>query len=259
MTFGPYSARPFHCKISPFMKEFDRLWEIITILRKECPWDREQTNESLKYKLIEEAYELVDAIDRKDWDLFTSEAGDVLLVTLMQIRIAEENGKTSLKEVLNRLIDKLIERHPHVFGDADLKDTDSVLKNWEKSKGKKVFEDINFSMPALYLAYRIGQKASRLGFDWPDSRGVVDKVCEEARELASEKDREKIEEELGDLLFSIVNLARHLGINPEDALRKANMKFVERFRKLMREAEKRGLSLEEMSLEEMDKLWEEVK
>ncbi len=241
------------------MKEFDRLWEIITILRKECPWDREQTNESLKYKLIEEAYELVHAIDRKDWELFASEAGDVLLVTLMQIRIAEENGKTSLREVLDRLIEKLIERHPHVFGDADLKDTQSVLRNWEKSKGKKVFEDVNFSMPALYLAYRIGQKAARLGFDWPDVEGVLEKVCEEAQELASEKDKGRIEEELGDLLFSIVNLARHLGINPEDALRKANMKFVERFRKLIQEAEKRGLSLQKMSLKEMDELWEEIK
>lgn len=241
------------------MKEFDRLWEIIKRLRRECPWDREQTNESLKYKLIEEAYELVDAIDRKDWDLFTSEAGDVLLVTLMQIRIAEENGKTSLKEVLDRLINKLIERHPHVFGDANFKDTKSVLKNWEKSKGKKVFEDVNFSMPALYLAYRIGEKAARLGFDWKSVDGVVEKVCEEARELARERNKERIEEELGDLLFSIVNLARHLGVNPEDALRKANMKFVERFRRLMEEVEKEGRNLEDMSLEEMDEIWERIK
>ncbi len=241
------------------MQKFKELWEIISRLRKECPWDRKQTNESLKYKLIEEAYEFIDTIDRKDWEKFKSEAGDVLLVILSHIRIAQDRGLTTIEEVITKLIDKLILRHPHVFGERKLEDVESVLRNWEASKGDQLFKDTNFSMPALYLAYRIGEKASRIGFDWRNLEDVWKKVHEEMEELKQAKDEKHVEEEIGDLLFAIANLSRHLGVNPEDALRKANMKFVERFNKMLSRIYSDGKDPSSMTLEELDKYWEEVK
>ncbi|MCS7245339.1 MAG: nucleoside triphosphate pyrophosphohydrolase [candidate division WOR-3 bacterium] len=241
------------------MQKFEELWKVINILREKCPWDREQTNESLKYKLIEESYEVVNAIDKKNWDDFKIEVGDILLVALMHIRIAQDYKITSLEEVIDLLIEKLIKRHPHVFSDKKLSSANEVLEYWEKSKGEELFRNINFSMPALYLAYRITQKAQKIGFDWENKEDVFDKLDEEIKELKSSKSKEEALEEIGDILFTIVNLSRHYDINPEDALRKATMKFMDRLNRTLEYIKENGLNLENLTLKELDEIWEKVK
>ncbi|MEO0144699.1 MAG: nucleoside triphosphate pyrophosphohydrolase [candidate division WOR-3 bacterium] len=241
------------------MKKFDELWEIINILREKCPWDREQTNESLKYKLIEESYEVINTIDEKNWDKFKIEIGDILLVVLMHIKIAQDNKITNLDEVITKLIEKIIKRHPHVFSDKKLDTADEVLEHWEKAKGEELFKDINFHMPALYLAYRITQKAEKIGFDWENKDQVFQKVYEELEELKNAKNNEEISEEIGDLLFTIVNLARHYNINPEDALRKSTMKFLKRLKDVLNYIKENNLNLENMTIKELDEIWEKVK
>jgi tetrapyrrole methylase family protein/MazG family protein len=256
---GEQHYKNFFFKILELMENFQKLWEIINILREKCPWDREQTNESLKYKLIEESYEVINTIDEKNWHKFEEEIGDILLVVLMHIKIAEEKNLTSLNNVISKLIHKLIKRHPHVFSDKKLNNADEVLENWEKSKGEELFKNINFSMPALYLAYRITQKAEKIGFDWENKEDVLKKVYEEMDELKNAKSDSEIFEEIGDLLFTIVNLSRHYKVNPEDALRNATRKFLNRLNKVLEYIKENNLNLEDMTLKEIDEIWEKVK
>jgi MazG family protein len=256
---GEQHYKNFFFKILELMENFQRLWEIINILREKCPWDREQTNESLKYKLIEESYEVINTIDEKNWHKFEEEIGDILLVVLMHIKIAEEKNLTSLNNVISKLIHKLIKRHPHVFSDKKLNNADEVLENWEKSKGEELFKNINFSMPALYLAYRITQKAEKIGFDWENKEDVLKKVYEEIEELKNAKSDSEVFEEIGDLLFTIVNLSRHYKVNPEDALRNATRKFLNRLNKVLEYIKENNLNLEDMTLKEIDEIWGKVK
>lgn len=251
----------------PEFKGLEGVYKLVARLRAPngCPWDRKQTNESLKYNLIEESYELLDAIERKDDRAIAEELGDILFLVLMHIRIAEEEGRFTLDDVTDGIIQKMIRRHPHVFGEVRVESHDEILQNWEKIKRKErksIFEGISFGMPALLLAQNVGEKARRVGFDWPSPEGIIDKIREELDEFLEAKahgDREKIEEEFGDVLFSLVNLARHLGIDAEGALRKTVRKFVERFQQIEAEARRRGVDIEKMSLQEMDAIWESAK
>lgn len=254
------------------MKEFDRLVEIFETLRRPggCPWDAEQTHKSIARCSIEEAYELVDAIDNGDIGHIREELGDLLLQVVFHSTIAKDLGEFTIADVINDLADKLIYRHPHVFGDADISDSKEVIKNWDrlkkkeegKAERKSILDGIPEALPALLYARKIQSAASRVGFDWNDPQGATDKIKEEAEELLEafrSGDGEEIESEIGDLLFSIVNFARHAGVDPEAALRKTNGKFRERFSKIEDEAKKRGIALEDMSLEEMDAIWESAK
>jgi len=254
------------------MKEFDRLVEIFEILRAPggCPWDAEQTHRSIARCSIEEAYELVDAIDNGNIGHMREELGDLLLQVVFHSTIAKDLGEFTIVDVINDLADKLIYRHPHVFADADLKDAKEVIKNWDRLKKKEegkqerksILDGIPEALPALLYARKIQSAVSRVGFDWDNPQAVIGKIREEADELleaVKSGDGEEIESEIGDLLFSIVNLARHAGADPETALRKTNRKFKERFSKIEDEAKKRGIPLEDMSLAEMDEIWESAK
>ncbi|HPJ95273.1 MAG TPA: nucleoside triphosphate pyrophosphohydrolase [Deltaproteobacteria bacterium] len=254
------------------MKEFDRLVEILERLRAPggCPWDAEQDHRSISRCMIEEAYELVDAIQDDDVEHLREELGDVLLQVVFHSTIAKDLGEFTIKEVINDLCDKLIHRHPHVFGDVSVADSGEVIKNWErlkkKEEGKKqrqsILDGIPDTLPSLQYARKIQSVVSRVGFDWPDAAGVVDKIKEEADEVLQAMQSHKsdqVAEEIGDLLFSIVNFARFNGIDPESALRRTNLKFRQRFYEIEKEAKNRGLRLEDMSLEEMDKIWESTK
>lgn len=232
-----------------------------------CPWDREQTHQSVRHNLLEETYEVLDAIDADDADRLGEELGDLLIQVLFHAQMATEGGDFTLPRIVAGSIDKLVRRHPHVFGDVDVADSEQVLRNWEQLKAKErsekareggPFEGIPTAMPALARAQEIQNRAARLGFDWPAAEGVWDKVREELEELrVAEEDRR--EAELGDVLFSLVNLARWLKVDAESALRAANRRFVERFAAMQRLAREQGLGLEEMTLEEMDRLWDAVK
>ncbi len=242
---------------------------IMTHLRSPdgCPWDREQTHESIRHNLLEEAYEVLDAIDAGDMDRLREELGDLLMQVLFHTQMAAEGGEFRLPEVVAGSVEKLVRRHPHVFGDVEVSDSQQVLRNWEQLKaaerGEKAqkrgpFDGIPVAMPALSRAQEIQSRAARLGFDWPAAEGVWDKVHEELDELRGAGESER-EPEFGDVLFSLVNLARWLHVDAESALRSANRRFVERFEAMRRLAQARGQSLEQMTLEEMDRLWEEVK
>lgn len=254
------------------MKEFDRLIEILERLRAPggCPWDAEQDHKSLSRCMIEEAYELVDAIDGDDVDHVREELGDVLLQVVFHSTIAKDLNEFTIKEVIDDLCDKLIYRHPHVFGDTHVKDSGEVIRNWERLKKKEVgkkqrqsiLDGIPVALPSLQYARKIQSIASRAGFDWQDATGVVEKIREEADELLQamqSSNKEEIEGEIGDLLFSIVNFARFAGIDPEAALRRTNRKFRKRFYEIEKKAAIRGIRLEDMSLEDMDNAWEEAK
>ncbi len=250
------------------MKErytFEDLKKIMAELRQKCPWDRKQTHESLKKYLIEEAYEVIDAIDKKDWDALKEELGDLLLQPVFHAKLAEEKGLFNIDDVVDHLCKKLIERHPHVFGEEEAKTAEEVLKNWEKrkiEKRKSVLEGVPKHMPALMRAYKLQKKAAKVGFDWKDLQEVKNKVLEEWEELnkaLQEGDKEKIEHEFGDLLFALVNLARFLNIDPEEALQKANERFIKRFSYVERKVKESGKSWEEFTLQELDKFWEEAK
>ncbi len=241
-----------------------RIHNITRRLRRECPWDRKQTFDSIRHLTIEEVYELSDAIMRKDWDAIQEELGDVLLHVLFYSVMGEEQGKFNFIDVVNRLADKLIERHPHVYGNLEVHDAETVKRNWEQIKGKRrrrsVLEGVPDSMPSLIKAYRLQEKAGQYGFDWDNADQVREKVLEEWQEFeASRHNREKAEEEFGDLLFALVNYARHLGINPDTALEKANRKFRRRFEAIEAEARRQNRRLEEMTLEEMDQIWNQAK
>ena len=241
------------------------IWDLYRLVRRlrapdGCPWDRAQTLESLKEAVAQEGYEVLEAIERGRG--LAEELGDVILVVLLLAEIAEEQGLFSLEDVLEGLRRKVIERHPHVFGEAKVSSEGEVLQNWEKSKKKSFPEGVNTAQPATLLADEIGRKAARLGFDWPGPGEVLEKLKEELGELEEALragDERGAREELGDLLFAAAMLARHLGTTSESALRGACLKFLERFKRLKAEAERRGKSLEGMSLREMDELWEELK
>ena len=242
-----------------------------------CPWDREQTLESLKPCVLEEAYELLAAMDRpEDKANHIEELGDVLLQVMFQSVMAEQEGRFTFDDVANAISDKLVHRHPHVFGDVDAKDSATVLRNWEqikqlehkKESRHSALDGVPQSLPALLKAQRTQEKAARVGFDWKDAAGPMDKVREETSELADAiaarpskrpVDSGSVKEELGDLLFSVCNLARHLGVDAESALEGSSAKFARRFRAVEAAAKGRGRSLKDMTLAEMDALWDEAK
>ncbi len=244
------------------MHPFDRLVKVMEELREKCPWDRKQTHESLKKYLLEETYEVIDAIDSGDSQRLKEELGDLLLQPLFHSQIAKERGEFDIYEVIKLLTDKLIERHPHVFGNAD---AEEVLKNWEKNKleGKEtIFEGIPKHMPALLRSQKLQDRASKVGFDFENIDQVFEKLTEEIEELKdaiNKGDSRDVEHEIGDILTAVVELARFLGVNAEIALQKANDRFIKRFSYIEKKAKERGISLEDMSLEEMDKLWMEAK
>lgn len=253
-----------------------RLSEIVGILRAECPWDRVQTHESLRTGMLEEAYELVEAIDNSDSENMREELGDVLLQIIFHAKLAEEDGKFDLTDVINEECEKMIRRHPHVFlketGNNNTKSIDKVLEKWENIKVKEKHEvscvyglqRVPKALPALMRAFKIQKKAAGAGFDWDDVSGAFDKLDEERKELMEQyatapASAKRIEEEMGDLLFSCVNVARFLGVDPEAALNSANEKFIRRFGYMESRADVFGKKLTEMTLSEMDELWEEAK
>jgi XTP/dITP diphosphohydrolase len=235
---------------------FERLLTIMDELREKCPWDMKQTLESLRHLSIEEVYELGDAILDGDMDEVKKELGDVFLHLVFYSRIASETEAFDIADVLNSICEKLISRHPHIYGDTVVKDEAEVLSNWEKLKlkeGKKsVLEGVPRSLPAMVKAQRIQDKAKGVGFDWDNADQVWEKVLEELNEFKEAKTKEDQEEEFGDLLFSLINYARFKGIHPEDALEKTNKKFIYRFQYLETESAKDGKQMGEMTLNEMD-------
>lgn len=245
---------------------FDRLLTIMDELREQCPWDRKQTMESLRHLTIEEVYELGDAILDKDREEIKKELGDILLHIVFYSRIGSETGHFDIADVANSICDKLIARHPHIYSDVEVSGEEDVKRNWENLKlkeGKKsVLEGVPQSLPALVKASRIQDKVAGVGFDWEEPQQVFEKLKEELEELQAEihaRDQDKIEAEFGDVLFSMINYARFLKINPEDALERTNKKFIKRFQYLEAKAMEKNKPLSEMSLAEMDVFWEEAK
>ncbi len=248
---------------------FAALFDIVSKLRAPdgCPWDREQTHASLLPFFLEETYEVIESVDQENWPELKEELGDILLHTIMQALIAEENGHFSLDESLQHVSEKLVRRHPHVFGDAKADAAFEAKQNWEAAKHKEKkrasrLDGVPMTLPALVRAQRLQQKASYTGFDWEKIEQVWEKVHEEIQELKeaqSEEAKDHMEEEIGDVLFAIVNLARFMDIPAEDALRKTNRKFTSRFAAIENELKNREKTLEESSLEEMDAIWEKAK
>ena len=242
---------------------FERLLTIMDELREKCPWDMKQTLESLRHLSIEEVYELGDAILDGDMEEVKKELGDVFLHLVFYSRIASETEAFDIADVLNSICEKLISRHPHIYGDTVVKDEAEVLSNWEKLKlkeGKKsVLEGVPRSLPAMVKAQRIQDKAKGVGFDWDNADQVWEKVLEELNEFKEAKTKEDQEEEFGDLLFSLINYARFKGIHPEDALEKTNKKFIYRFQYLETESAKDGKQMGEMTLNEMEEYWNRAK
>lgn len=247
-------------------EQFLVLVEIIKILRRECPWDSKQTNESIAHLMIEEAYETIDAIHEGNDAEFSKELGDLLLHIIMHAIMAEERNAFNLLDVITKIQKKLIDRHPHVFADVEVSGEEEVMSNWEalkKKEGKKsALDGVPGNLPALLQAERIQHKASRVGFDWDNKDDVWNKVDEEMAELKFEIQQGKPEaafEEMGDLLFAIVNAARFESIVPEEALQKTNKKFIRRFRFIEEKAKELNKNLQDMTLKEMDLYWDEAK
>lgn len=232
-----------------------------------CPWDREQTHATLRQHLLEETYEVIETIDLGKWEELADELGDLLLQVIFHAQMAEEEGRFSIKDVVAAITDKLIRRHPHVFGDTVIRNAEEQIVHWEKTKlhreGKvSAIDGVPRELPALVRAYRMQNKAAAVGFDWPEVKPVWDKLREEIGELEEEVAAgraDRIEDELGDLLFSVVNISRFLKVNPEDALRGTIEKFSRRFRQVEEAFRLQNRSLADASLEEMDAVWEEVK
>ena len=250
------------------MQAFGRLLDVMDRLREECPWDRKQTNDSLRENTIEETYELCDALIRDDQQEICKELGDVLLHIVFYSRIGEEKGNFDVADVCNKLCDKMIFRHPHVYGEAVAKSAEEVLDNWEQIKQKEkdgnktVLGGVPRALPSLIKAYRIQDKARHVGFDWEDRQDVWGKVREELAELEAElrkEDKQKSTQELGDFLFSVINAARLYKLNPDNALELTNQKFIRRFNYIEQHSIRQGKPLTEMSLEEMDALSNEAK
>jgi len=251
------------------LESFGRLLDIMSELREKCPWDKEQTLDSLRHLTLEEVYELSDSILEKDMDGIKKELGDLMLHIVFYSRIAQETGAFGIRDVLESICEKLIRRHPHIYGDVEVKNAGEVRDNWEKIKmgegRESVLGGVPNSLPAMVKAYRIQEKASGVGFDWDHIGQVWEKVVEEIHEFRHEAEktedpeREKLESEFGDLLFALVNYARFLDINPETALERTNRKFIRRFQYLEKNARASGKLLHQMSLEEMDVFWNEAK
>ncbi len=252
------------------MKEFIELINIMKTLRnpvKGCPWDLKQNPQSLKEYILEESYELLEAINNNDPEEIKEELGDLLLQIIFISRIFQEKGEFDIRDVLKEINKKLINRHPHVFGDLKVKNAQEVKDNWEKikkkeKKKKSIISDYSEQTPALQNAKRISEQASSVGFDWKDAKLAFEKVEEEIKELKqelNESNKEKIEEEIGDLLFAIANVSRLLKINPEFALKKTNKKFKKRFRFIEETLESQDKKIEETELEEMEELWQKSK
>ena len=246
---------------------FDRLLSIMDRLRSECPWDQKQTMESLSHLTIEETYELIDAILNKNMDEIKGELGDLLLHIVFYSKIASETNDFNINDVINSICEKLIERHPHVYGNDVAKTEEEVKKNWEKIKlnngRKSVLEGVPKSLPAMVKATRVQEKARGVGFDWENVNQVFEKVKEEFTELHDEvnikNNKTKVEKEFGDVLFSLINYARFIGVDPESALERTNKKFISRFSFLEKEVNRKGLNLDSMNLEEMENIWNESK
>ena len=247
-------------------KAFERLLKIMDELREQCPWDKDQTMDSLRYLTIEELYELSDAILNKDMEEVKKELGDILLHIVFYSRIASETNDFDISDVIHAVCDKLVHRHPHIYGDVKVKDAIEVKKNWEKLKlkeGKKsVLEGVPKSLPAIVKSFRIQEKVRGIGFDWDNKNQVWDKVLEEIEELKIEVkkgDKDKIESEFGDVLFALTNYSRFINVNPEDALERTNKRFIKRFQIMETLIEKENLKLDEMNLQEMDVYWDKAK
>ncbi len=276
--YEKYLRQVFFCTFAPSMEQmhtkeekmaaFGRLLDVMDRLRVECPWDRKQTNDSLRPNTIEEVYELCDALIKDDSHEICKELGDVLLHIVFYSRIGEEKGLYDVADVCNKLCDKMIFRHPHVYGETVAKSAEEVLDNWEQIKQKEkdgnktVLGGVPASLPSLIKAYRIQDKARHVGFDWEDKQDVWTKVREELDELEAEfkrEDKSRSEKELGDFLFSVINAARLYHLNPDNALEGTNQKFIRRFNYIEEHSIKIGKPLTEMSLAEMDNLWNEAK
>jgi tetrapyrrole methylase family protein/MazG family protein len=251
---------------------FDQLVQVFAALRSEngCPWDREQTHESIKPDLIEETYEVIEAIDAGDATKLREEIGDLLANVMLHAQIARDEGEFDISDVIKTLTEKLIRRHPHVFGDQEANNADQVVKNWEQIKRsesgyedrKSALDGIPDHLPNLQRAQKLQRKAARVGFDWNDVSDVLPKIDEEIAELKEsiqDGNREEIELEIGDLLFSIVNLCRFLDVQAEEALRKASRKFVSRFKAMEKELERRGDSFKDYDLAGLDEIWDKAK
>ena len=246
-------------------KAFIRLVEIMDKLREECPWDKKQTISSLRYLTIEEVYELSDAILDEDFEEIKKELGDLLLHIVFYSRIASEKNKFDISDVLNTISDKLIHRHPHIYGNVKVKDEKDVKENWEKLKLKEgknsVLEGVPKSLPAVVKAYRIQEKVRGIGFDWQNKEQVWDKVLEEIQELKDEEinKSDRIEDEFGDLLFALINYSRFININPEDALEKTNKRFIKRFQILESMVKNQEKEFSDLTFKEMNLFWEKAK
>jgi XTP/dITP diphosphohydrolase len=252
--------------MSNLSESFLRLVNIMDELREKCPWDQKQTVDTLRHMTIEETYELADAVTDKDWDGIKEELGDLLLHILFYSRIGKEQKRFTLEEVINGIAEKLIARHPHIYGDVKVKDEEDVKSNWEKLKLKEgktsILSGVPVSLPATVKAMRLQEKAKKVGFEWENREQVWQKVEEEAAELhhaVETNDPDKMEDEFGDLVFSLINYARFLQIDAENALERTNKKFIRRFTQMEAEARKQSKNLDEMSLEEMDALWNAIK
>lgn len=248
------------------LKAFNRLLDIMDDLRAQCPWDKKQTFESLRPLTIEETYELGDAILDNDLEEIKKELGDILLHIVFYAKIGSEEKAFDIADVSNEICEKLISRHPHIYGDVKVENEKEVVENWEKLKikegRKSILEGVPRSLPALVKAWRIQEKVSGVGFDWENSNQVFEKVEEELREFKEEiqqQNQEKAEAEFGDFLFSLINYARFMKINPENALEKTNKKFINRFQYIEKQAQKNQKNVKDMSLEEMDEFWKKAK
>lgn len=254
--------------MSTIGKNFEKLLRIMERLRAKngCPWDRKQNFSTLRQYVIEEAYEVVSAIEKKNYEELCDELGDLLLQVIFLSQLAKEGGKFNINDVIRSISEKMLRRHPHVFSNEYARTPEDVLKKWgkiKKAEGRKfLLHGIPEKLPALLQAYRLGQKAEHVGFDWKRKEDVLKKIEEELKEFKTslkKKNRKEIEEELGDVLFSIANLARWLKINPEFSLRKANKKFIKRFTQMEKQLEKIHKEIHDVDMEELDKLWEKTK
>ena len=247
-------------------ESFERLITIMDELREKCPWDKKQTIESLRQQTLEETYELTEAITEKNWKSLKEELGDLLLHIVFYTKIGSEQKQFTMGDVIDGICNKLISRHPHIYGDVEVKNEEDVKRNWEKLKlkeGKKsAFSGVPKALPSLIKAMRLQEKAKQVGFEWENKEQVWEKVEEEVEELKEaivENDHKKVEEEFGDVLFSMVNFARFLNVDAENALEVTNKKFTDRFTKMEETALTRGSNLNDMTLEQMDAIWNEIK
>lgn len=252
-----------HINMQEETKEFKRLLEIMNKLRAECPWDKKQNNESLRHLTIEEVYELGDAILNDDNSEIMKELGDIMLHIVFYAKIGEEKGAFNMSDVLRNINEKLIRRHPHIFSDVVVRDEEEVKENWEKIKMKEgrksVLEGVPKGLPAMVKAFRMQEKAKGVGFDWNNTEQVWHKVLEEIKEfneeVKSNSNLDRIEDEFGDILFAMINYARFIGVNPENALERTNKKFIKRFNYIEEHAQKEGRSVSDMTLDEMEEIW----